>query len=109
MVSTYGFIAREDMLTVQGSHKECLDTENGAHYEGTQSTTSTGDFGRTCITWGEVFHDGEEHNYCRNRQGKWRKPGCYVKSSNGQTTMFKYCSIPLCGKKQLLLYLIKMM
>ena len=84
------FPAREDIPT---SRKECLDTENGIYYEGTKSTTASG---KTCMKW-SLLRIREEKNYCRNRLGKWEKPGCYVLVGK-HTVALQLCDIPMCCK-----------
>ena len=84
------FTARENMPTVSQSHKECLETRTGIYYEGTKSTTASG---KTCLNWSDVWPEGENHNYCRNRLGQFTKPACWVTQIS-----FELCDIPMCGK-----------
>ena len=81
------------MPVVPKQHKECLDTEKGLYYEGTKSTTASG---KTCMKWSDVFGKGEQSNYCRNKLGKWEKPGCYVEDNEKEL-----CDIPMCRKWQM--------
>ena len=78
------------------SRKECLDTESGIYYEGTESTTASG---KTCLNWDLLVKNlgREERNYCRNRLGKWKKPGCWVLIGKRRAKL-EFCDIPMCCK-----------
>ena len=80
------------------------DEDLGIHYNGTVNVTESG---RICQRWDAdtpQFHpltslyrpylDG--HNYCRNPEGRGKRPWCYTTDSN---VRWEYCDVAFCPNK----------
>ena len=74
----------------------------GIHYNGTLNVT---DSGRTCQAWDSNtphFHPLtslhryylEDHNYCRNPEGRGKQPWCYTMDPS---VRWEYCNVPHCS------------
>ena len=95
------------MISVRKYHlnvTECLVTEIGQEYAGTQSTTESG---ATCVSWvqglpfGSWMNDpnafpdptvGDASNYCRNPDRQTQGPWCYTSTSGDREN----CAITKC-------------
>nr|XP_022341906.1 uncharacterized protein LOC111135752 isoform X2 [Crassostrea virginica] len=72
---------------------ECLDSDSGMEYIGTQNTTVSG---VTCLAWrnaGNSSHENLPENFCRNPDGRV-SPWCFT--GHG---VVEYCSIEKCPTK----------
>ena len=82
---------------------ECYNKDDrGIHYNGTISNTNSS---RTCQAWDSQtphFHPLtslyrpylQDHNYCRNPEGRGSQPWCYTIDPN---VRWEYCNVPLCS------------
>ena len=82
---------------------DCYTEEDlGIRYNGTINITVSG---RTCQQWDSNtphFHPLtslhryylEDHNYCRNPEGRGRRPWCYTMDPD---VRWEYCNVPICS------------
>ena len=78
------------------------DEDLGIHYNGTLNVTESG---RTCQKWdSDTPHSHpitslhryylEDHNYCRNPEGRGKRPWCYTMNPS---IRWEYCNVPNCS------------
>ena len=79
-----------------------MEDDRGVNYNGTERTTMSG---KTCQAWDSAtphFHPItslyrpylEDHNYCRNPEGRGRRPWCYTTDPN---VRWEYCNVQVCS------------
>ena len=82
---------------------DCYNVDDqGINYNGTVSTTVSG---WTCQAWDSTTPQShpftslyrpylEDHNYCRNPEGRGSRPWCYTTEPS---VRWEYCDVPLCS------------
>ena len=91
------------LTTIHVLLTDCYTDEDlGIHYNGTLNVTESG---RTCQKWdSDTPHSHpitslhryylEDHNYCRNPEGRGKHPWCYTMDP---AVRWEYCNVPNCS------------